>query len=88
MNNCSLHSKFSALCWAQSGLLFVALLTMGALQGFDLGLVVFLVIGVALAFRAQMDGRYERVAHMQGLHGGGAPTTLCWQARQVIPGRR
>jgi methyl-accepting chemotaxis protein len=136
MNNSSLHSKFSVLCWAQTGLLVVALLMMGALQGFHYGLAVFLVIGIALAFwgqgrlrfllsplrpacelaekissgdfssritgvaedseigrliwamndmldqleayfreaensfRAQMDGRYERVAQTQGLHGG------------------
>ena len=136
MNNSSLHSNFSALCWAQSGLLFVALLTMGLLSGFHPGLVVFLFLGIGLAFwgqhhlrrilapvqpacelaekisqgdfssritgvatdneigrliwalndmldqleayfreaensfRAQMDGRYERVAQTQGLHGG------------------
>jgi methyl-accepting chemotaxis protein len=136
MNNSSLHSRFSALCWAQSGLLFVALLTTGLLSGFHPGLVVFLILGIGLAFwgqrqlrrilapvqpacelaekisqgdfssrmtgvatdneigrliwalndmldqleayfreaensfRAQMDGRYERVAQMQGLHGG------------------
>ena len=136
MNNSSLHSKFSALCWAQSGLLFVALLTMGALRGFHPGLALFLAVGIGLAFwgqrhlrnllapvqpacelaekisagdfssritgvaadneigrliwamndmldqleayfreaensfRAQMDGRHERVAQTQGLHGG------------------
>jgi methyl-accepting chemotaxis protein len=44
-----LRSKFSALCWGQSGLLFVALLTMGLINGFHPALILFLILGVGMA---------------------------------------
>ena len=135
MSNSSLHSRLALLCWGQSALLLVTLLSIFALMGFHPGLIVFLVLGVALSawgqrrlrlalepvqqavelaekigqgnfccritgvpdcdeigrlvwalndmldqleayfreadssFRAQMDGRFERITQVAGLHG-------------------
>jgi methyl-accepting chemotaxis protein len=130
-----MHSRLALLCWGQSVLLLVTLLTAFVMMGFHPGLVVFLFLGVLMSvwgqrrlrqalapvqqavdlagkigqgnfccritgvpdndeigrliwalndmldqleayfreaessFRAQMDGRYERIAQAAGLHG-------------------
>jgi len=136
MNNSSLRSRFSRLCWGQSALLLLTVLTLGFLGDFHPAMLLFLALGVVFSFfgqraivrtlaplnvavdlagkvsdgdfrsritgvrdgdeigrlawalndmldqleayfreaessmRAQMDGRYERIAQGQGLHGG------------------